>query len=135
VSIFGVDYPTLDGTCVRDYIHVEDLAEAHLLALESTDLSDGRTGASPETGIALALNLGTAAGFSVREVLDAAERITGEPIAVKIAPRRVGDPPVLVAAADRAAALLGWRATRPTLEEMIGSAWAWRLAHPDGYDA
>jgi UDP-glucose 4-epimerase len=135
VSIFGVDYPTPDGTCVRDYIHVEDLAEAHLLALESTDLSDSRTGASPETGIALALNLGTAVGFSVREVLDAAERITGEPVAVKIAPRRVGDPPVLVAAADRAAALLGWRATRPTLEEMIGSAWAWRLAHPDGYDA
>jgi UDP-glucose-4-epimerase GalE len=132
VSIFGDDYPTPDGTAVRDYIHVEDLARAHLLALEATDPSDPRTG-SPEGGMAVALNLGTGSGFSVRQVVDAAQDLVGRAISATIGPRRAGDPPVLVAAPDRAAAVLRWRAERATLEEMIGSAWAWRLAHPQGY--
>ena len=135
VAIFGEDYPTPDGTCVRDYVHVEDLARAHLLALIATHPGDPRSGATPEAGAALALNLGTGLGFSVREVVEAAERIAGEAIAVSMRPRREGDPPVLVASAARAADVLGWRAERSTLEDMIGSAWAWRLAHPQGYAA
>jgi UDP-glucose 4-epimerase len=133
VSIFGDDYPTPDGTCVRDYIHVEDLAQAHLLALEATDPRDHRTGESPEAGLACPLNLGTGVGFSVREVIEAAEGVVGRPIPVTVGPRRAGDPAILVAAADRAAKILEWRAERSTLEEMIGSAWTWRQAHPDGY--
>ncbi len=133
VAIFGDDYPTPDGTCVRDYIHVEDLARAHLLALEATDPTDPRTGDTPDAGVALALNLGTGVGFSVREVVDAAQRIVGQALAVSMGPRRPGDPPVLVASAARAADVLGWRAGSSTLEDMIGSAWAWRLAHPEGY--
>ncbi len=135
VAIFGDDYPTPDGTCVRDYIHVEDLARAHLLALEATDPADPRTGETPGAGAALALNLGTGLGFSVREVVDAAQRIVGQAIEVTVAPRRAGDPPVLVASAARAAEILGWRPEASTLEDMVGSAWAWRLAHPDGYPA
>ncbi len=133
VSIFGDDYPTPDGTCVRDYIHVEDLARAHLLALEATDPSDARTGETPQVGRALALNLGTGVGFSVHQVVKAAERVVGQAIAVNLAPRRAGDPPVLVASPRRAAGILGWHAERPTLDQMLDSAWAWRQTHPDGY--
>jgi UDP-glucose 4-epimerase len=126
-TIFGDDYPTPDGTCIRDYIHVSDLAEAHLLALEATAADDPRT-AEP-----LACNLGNGDGFSVRQVLASAEAVTGRKIPVAIGSRRTGDPPVLVARATRASEVLGWRPTRPSLDEMIGSAWAWRQDHPGGY--
>jgi UDP-glucose 4-epimerase len=114
VTLFGRDYPTPDGTNIRDYIHVVDLADAHVTALE-------RTGAS-ERGFE-AINLGSGGGFSVLDVLRAAESVVGRPIPHAFAPRRAGDPPVLVASNERAAELLGWRPTRGTLDEMIGSAW------------
>ncbi len=127
VTLFGRDYPTPDGTPIRDYIHVVDLADAHLAALEAAAPGD------PRTDTALVCNLGSGGGFSVREVLAAAERVVGRPVPHTVGPRRAGDPPVLVAAIDRAAEVLGWRPKRSTLEEMIGSAWAWRQAHPAGY--
>lgn len=122
--LFGDDYPTPDGTPVRDYIHVADLADAHLLALDATAEGEG----------AQAFNLGSGRGFSVREVLGAAESVVGRPIPHRIGPRRAGDPPVLVASAERAQAILGWRARRGSLEEMVGSAWAWAQRHPGGYE-
>jgi UDP-glucose 4-epimerase len=125
ITLFGDEYPTPDGTCIRDYIHVADLADAHLAALEATATEDRRTDA------ALVCNLGIGAGFSVRQVVDAAGLVVGRAIPETIGPRRAGDPPVLVAAADRARAVLGWTAARPTLEEMIGSAWTWRRTHLD----
>ncbi len=124
LTLFGDDYPTPDGTPIRDYIHVLDLADAHLAALAATAPDD------PRTDGALVCNLGSGGGFSVREVLAAAEAVVGRPVPHTVGPRREGDPPVLVAAIDRAAAVLGWRPRRSTLEEMIGSAWAWRSAHP-----
>jgi UDP-glucose 4-epimerase len=127
LSLFGDDYQTPDGTCIRDYIHVQDLADAHLLALEATDPGDAR-GDQP-----IVCNLGNGDGFSVRQVISVAEAVVGRPIPHTIAPRRAGDPPVLVASADLAGEVLGWRPARPTLEEMIGSAWAWRGRHPGGY--
>jgi UDP-glucose-4-epimerase GalE len=127
ISVFGTDYDTPDGTCIRDYIHVADLAEAHLLALGATTAGDPRT-AEP-----LVLNLGNGGGFSVREVLAAAEAATGRSVPHVIGPRRTGDPPVLVARATRAAEILGWRPARPGLDEMLESAWAWRQTHPAGY--
>ncbi len=127
VTVFGDDYPTPDGTCIRDYIHVADLADAHLLALEATAPDDERTAAP------LVCNLGSGDGFSVKEVLAAAERVVGRPIPHTIGPRRAGDPAVLVASAVRAREVLGWRAARSTLDEMVGSAWEWRRTHPDGY--
>jgi UDP-glucose 4-epimerase len=129
ITLFGDDYPTPDGTCIRDYIHVADLADAHLAALEATAPDD------PRTGSALVCNLGIGAGFSVRQVVDAAAAVVGRPIPETMGPRRAGDPPVLVASADRAHAVLGWTAARPTLEEMIGSAWAWRRANLDATGA
>jgi UDP-glucose 4-epimerase len=128
LTVFGSDYPTPDGTCIRDYIHVADLADAHLLALEATAPGDQRT-AQP-----LVCNLGSGGGFSVREVLDAAETIVGRPIPQTIGPRREGDPPSLVASAARAASVLGWQARQSTLEAMIGSAWEWRQRYPAGYE-
>ena len=128
LTLFGDDYPTPDGTCIRDYIHVADLADAHLRAIEATAPGDPRTDAG-----ALVCNLGNGGGFSNREVIAAAEAVVGAAIPVTIGARRAGDPPVLVASADRAAAILGWRPLRPTLEEMVGSAWAWRQANPGGY--
>jgi UDP-glucose 4-epimerase len=125
ITLFGDDYPTPDGTCIRDYIHVADLADAHLLALEATAPED------PRTDAALVCNLGIGGGFSVREVLKAAADVVGRPIPETMGPRRAGDPPVLVAAADRASEILGWAAARPTLEEMIGSAWDWRQRNLD----
>ncbi len=116
-TLFGDDYPTPDGTPIRDYIHVLDLADAHLLAL-------GWTGTAP-SGSAEILNLGSGGGFSVREVLDAAEAVVGDPIPTVVGPRRAGDPPVLIAAIDRAREVLGWTPRRSRLPEMIGSAWAW----------
>ena len=132
VTIFGDDYPTPDGTCIRDYIHVADLADAHVLALEATAPGDNRT--DPTAGSPMLIcNLGNGGGFSVRQVLEAAEALVGRPVPHRIGPRRAGDPPILVASAARAAELLGWRPQRPSLEEMIGSAWAWRRANPAGY--
>jgi UDP-glucose 4-epimerase len=125
ITLFGDDYPTPDGTCIRDYIHVADLADAHLLALEATAPDDARTDA------ALVCNLGIGGGFSVRDVVKAAADIVGQPIPEMMGPRRAGDPPVLVAAAHRASEVLGWTAVRPTLEEMIGSAWDWRRRNLD----
>jgi UDP-glucose 4-epimerase len=127
IAIFGSDYPTRDGTAVRDYIHVRDLADAHLTALEATATSDARTDEP------LVCNLGTATGFTVEEVVTAAEAVVGHPIARAPAPRRAGDPPALVASNERARSVLGWTPRRSSLEEMIGSAWRWRQAHPDGY--
>jgi UDP-glucose 4-epimerase len=124
MTIFGDDYPTPDGTCVRDYIHVEDLADAHLAALEHT--------ATAEPGH-VALNLGTGEGFSNRQLIDAAERVTGRRVPYEMGPRRPGDPPVLVAANDEARRVLGWTPRRSTLDQMIGSAWRWMQAHPEGY--
>jgi UDP-glucose 4-epimerase len=127
LTVFGADYPTPDGTCIRDYIHVADLADAHLRGLEATEPGDPRT-AEP-----LICNLGTAGGFSVREVIAAAERIVGREIPFAIGPPRAGDPPILVASNDRARQILGWNAQRPTLEEIVGSTWVWRQRHPGGY--
>ncbi len=135
VTVFGADYPTPDGTNVRDYIHVRDLADAHLAAIEATADDDPRTddAAAPgdrRRGRAVALNLGSEAGFSVREVIAAAERVVGRPIDAELGPRRAGDPPILVAANGRAREVLGWTPRLGSLDEMIGSAWAWRRARP-----
>ncbi|HZI21710.1 MAG TPA: UDP-glucose 4-epimerase GalE [Gemmatimonadales bacterium] len=121
VDVYGTDYPTPDGTAIRDYIHVLDLADAHIRALDA-----------PLTG-AEAVNLGTGTGHSVLAVTDAARQVTGRGIPTVPRPRRAGDPPVLVAALGRAARLLGWQPRHSSLEEIIASAWAWHRAHPDGY--
>jgi UDP-glucose-4-epimerase GalE len=123
VRIFGSDYPTSDGTCVRDYIHVDDLAAAHIAALELT--------ATAEPGH-LQCNLGSGTGFSNLDILHAAESVVGHAISHEIGPRRPGDPPELVASNERARELLGW-VPRRSLEDIIGSAWAWRRSHPEGY--
>jgi UDP-glucose-4-epimerase GalE len=114
VVIFGDDYPTQDGTCLRDYIHVQDLVDAHVIALEK--LAQGAE--------SMSLNLGTGSGFTVREIVDAVERVTGKKVPVRIGPRRAGDPPALVADPSRAEKLLGWKAKRG-LDEIVSSAWTW----------
>jgi UDP-glucose 4-epimerase len=124
VKVFGTDYPTPDGTAVRDYIHIEDLARAHLLALD-----DAREGQHE------IFNLGNGNGFSVREVIEAARTVTGCDIPVEEAPRRPGDPPMLVAASGKIRAQLGWEPRKPALEEMVADAWAFAQAHPRGYAA
>ena len=131
LTVFGEDYPTPDGTPIRDYIHVSDLADAHLAALALA--AGGDAPADSDGPAALACNLGTSTGFSVREVMRAAETVVGQPIPHTVGPRRAGDPPVLVASNALAGEVLGWTPRRSTLEAMIGSAWAWRKAHPDGY--
>ena len=136
LTVFGIDYPTPDGTCVRDYLHVEDLARAHVLALEATSPDDPRT-AGPEGdgdgAAAIAINLGNGGGFSVREVVSAAETVVGHAIPHAIGERRAGDPPVLVADAGRAGEILGWRPAHRDIVEIVDSARAWRQAHPSGY--
>jgi len=122
VELYGTDYPTPDGSAIRDYIHVEDLADAHGLALEHTP-----------PGTHTILNLGNGTGFSVREVIAAARTVTGHAIPVEEHPRRPGDPPRLVAASQRIRDVLGWEARKPAMETMIADAWAWHQAHPDGY--
>jgi UDP-glucose 4-epimerase len=133
LTLFGDDYPTPDGTPIRDYIHVSDLADAHLAALLATDHGDARMGPVEGACAPLVCNLGTSSGFSVRDVLRTAAAITGGEIPYTVGPRRPGDPPVLVAANARAGEVLGWSPRRSSLDEMIGSAWAWRRAHPAGY--
>ena len=123
VKIFGTDYPTEDGTCVRDYIHVSDLAQAHLLALD--DLDNG--------GKSDVYNLGNGNGFSVREVIEAARRVTGIDIPAEEAPRRTGDPAVLVASSEKAKSRLNWKIKYDKIEDIIASAWEWHRRHPDGF--
>lgn len=122
ISIFGTDYPTPDGTCVRDYIHIWDLAGAHVLALAA--LNDRER---------LIYNLGNGKGFSVREVIEVVRKVTGQPIAVKECPRRDGDPATLIASSERIRSELGWQPEFPDLETIVRSAWEWRQKHPDGY--
>jgi UDP-glucose 4-epimerase len=133
LTLFGEDYPTPDGTCVRDYIHVQDLARAHLLALEATAPTAPGIGTPEATSEPLICNLGSGVGFSNREVVAAAEKVVGHPIAVSIGPRRAGDPPFLVASFDRAREVLGWEPLHGALEDMIGSAWEWRRKYPGGH--
>jgi UDP-glucose 4-epimerase len=121
VTIFGDDYATPDGTCVRDYIHVIDLAQAHVLALRSLD------------GGSRTYNLGNGKGFSVREVIETARRITGHAIPAKVGPRRAGDPATLVAASDKIRRELGWQPRYPRLEQIVETAWKWHRVHPHGY--
>jgi UDP-glucose 4-epimerase len=121
VSIFGDDYPTRDGTCVRDYIHVIDLAQAHILALGALDRGSRF------------YNLGNGEGFTVKEVIDTAREITGRAIRADVGPRRAGDPAVLVAASDKIRKELGWVPRFPHVREIIESAWRWHRANPDGY--
>jgi UDP-glucose 4-epimerase len=122
IAIFGDDYPTPDGTCIRDYVHVEDLADAHLLSLER--LGGGRR---------LKLNLGTGRGYSVREVIDACRKITGHPIPTVLGPRRPGDPPELVADNTLVRETLGWSPKYATIESIVETAWRWHQGHPQGY--
>lgn len=123
ISIFGDDYPTDDGTCIRDYIHVMDLADAHIAALDHL-----RSG-----GDSSVYNLGSGNGFSVKEVIETARRITGKDIPVKMEGRRAGDPAVLVASSEKIKKELGWQPRRKQLETMIQDAWNWHKDHPNGY--
>jgi len=127
VPVFGTDYETADGTAVRDYVHVADIADAHVRALELAQ--DG--GAA--RGSHIALNLGTGTGHSVRQVVELARRVTGAAVPAQEQPRRPGDPPTLVAAVERARTVLGWRPTRSSLEDILKTAWDWYRAHPHGY--
>jgi len=123
LELYGTDYPTPDGTCIRDYVHVSDLAQAHSLALERT-----RKGSA-------VYNVGNGQGFSNGEVIETARRVTGHPIPVREAPRREGDPAVLVASATKVKEELGWEPRFPDLESIIESAWRWHQAHPTGYES
>jgi UDP-glucose 4-epimerase len=124
VNIFGTNYPTRDGTCIRDYIHVSDLARAHLLALDALALEESSR---------LIYNLGNGQGFSVREVVEVARKITGHPVPVIESPRRAGDPAVLIASSEKIRRDLGWQPRFPDLETIVESAWQWHRVHPDGY--
>jgi UDP-glucose 4-epimerase len=122
IDIYGTDYPTPDGTCIRDYIHVSDLASAHVLVLDALRQEDK-----------LIYNLGNGRGFSVREVIDTVRRVTGHPIPARESARRSGDPAVLVASSDKIKRELRWDPQFPSLEQIVRSAWDWRRARPDGY--
>ena len=124
IQLFGDDYETPDGTCIRDYIHVSDIADAHVLALSSIDELDSG-----------AFNLGTGTGFSNRDVIESVRRVTGHSIPVVPAPRRTGDPARLVASAARATDVFGWRPAYPTLDTMVETAWKWRKDRPQPYTA
>lgn len=124
ITVYGDDYPTPDGTCLRDYIHVVDLADAHVRALEYL-----RSGGESDI-----FNLGSGQGFSVKEMIAAAEKATGRSIKAVIGARRAGDPAQLVAASDKARAVLGWRPRLTDVEQIIGTAWQWHAAHPSGYE-
>jgi UDP-glucose 4-epimerase len=124
IRIYGNNYPTHDGTCIRDFIHVEDLAESHLLALNR--MLNGKGGGT--------YNLGNGEGYSVREVIDITRRITGKPIRDRMVDRRDGDPAVLVGSSDKAKNELGWNPRFPDLESIVETAWHWHQKHPNGYD-
>ncbi len=121
-TVFGTDYDTPDGTAIRDYVHVVDLVDAHIAALDRLDQPLGP------------MNLGTATGFSVQQIVDAVQKVTGMPLPVEYGPRREGDPAALIADSSRAREVLGWTPERSTLEHMIGSAWDWYQRHPNGYE-
>ena len=123
ISIFGDDYDTKDGTCIRDYIHVTDLAQAHILAVKYLM-------AGNESNI---LNLGNGVGFTVKEVIETARKVTGDPIKAEIEPRRAGDPAQLIASSEKARTILGWKPEHADLEEIIATAWKWHSTHPNGY--
>ncbi len=124
ISIFGDDYDTKDGTCVRDYIHVTDLAQAHILAVKYLQ-------AGNESNI---FNLGNGIGFTVKEVIDTARKVTSHPIPAKITPRRAGDPAQLIASSEKAKEILGWKPEHNSLEEIISTAWNWHKNHPNGFN-
>lgn len=124
ISIYGTDYDTPDGTCIRDYIHVTDLAQAHILAVKY--LANG--------GKSDIFNLGNGVGYSVREVIETARKVTGHPIPATESSRRAGDPARLVASSEKAKSVLGWKPVHDSLEEIIASAWNWHKNHPNGYD-
>ena len=124
INVFGDDYPTRDGTCVRDYIHVVDLAQAHILAMESLDKLGSQK-----------YNLGNGEGFTVLEVIETARKVTGHPIPHAIAPRRAGDPATLIASSESIRKDLGWAPRYPDLETIIKSAWEWHRTHPEGYSS
>ncbi len=124
ISVFGDDYPTKDGTCVRDYIHVADLAQAHILALRYL-LSGGESDV---------FNLGNGVGFTVKEVVEVARKVTGHPIPTEISPRRAGDPAQLVASSEKARKILGWNPQYADLETIVSTAWNWHKTHPNGYE-
>ncbi len=124
ISIFGDDYPTKDGTCIRDYIHVSDLAQAHILALDHL-LQGGESDV---------FNLGNGVGFTVKEVIDVARAVTGHPIPAETCPRRAGDPAQLIASSKKAVEQLGWKPKYNDLNTIIASAWKWHSAHPRGYE-
>ena len=121
ICIFGDDYPTKDGSCVRDYIHVVDLAQAHILALNAIDTSSR------------VYNLGNGQGYSVKEVVELARRVTGHDIPAEVQARRAGDPAVLIAASDQITQELNWHPKYPDLKSIVSSAWDWHCAHPHGY--
>jgi UDP-glucose 4-epimerase len=123
IKIYGTDYPTPDGTCIRDYIHITDLVSAHLLALNALEGKDR-----------LVYNLGNGVGYSVREVIDTARQVTGHPIPAEETPRRPGDSPRLVASSDKIKKELGWQPQVPDLKDIIASAWDWHQSHPNGYE-
>ena len=123
LGIFGDDYPTPDGTCIRDYIHITDLADAHIKALESL-----KSGASSN-----AYNLGNGNGFSVKQVVETVEKVVGRPVKREIVPIRTGDPAILVAAIDKIKKELGWKPAYDSLEKIVASAWKWHSTHPDGF--
>jgi len=123
LAIFGDDYDTADGTCVRDYVHVEDLIAAHILALEYLKAGNPSN----------IFNLGSNSGYSVKQMLEAARKVTKKDIPAKVAPRRAGDPGTLVAASDKAKAVLGWQPQYIKVEEIIATAWNWHVSHPYGY--
>src|SRR5699024_3766006 len=124
LKIFGDDYPTPDGTCIRDYVQVEDLIAAHILALEYLN-------AGNESNF---FNLGSNQGYSVKEMLEAARKVTGKEIPATIAPRRAGDPSTLVASSQKAKEILGWQPQYTEIEKIIETAWNWHVSHPHGYD-
>lgn len=124
ISVFGEDYPTEDGTCIRDYLHVSDLADAHLRAIDY--LKNG--------GESDVFNLGSGSGFSVREIIETARKVTGKEIPVKTEPRRAGDPATLIASSQKAREVLGWTPARENIETIIASAWNWHQSRPDGYN-
>ncbi|EQB38061.1 MULTISPECIES: UDP-glucose 4-epimerase GalE [Virgibacillus] len=123
ITIFGEDYPTDDGSCVRDYVHVEDLIQAHILALDYLE-NDGKSDV---------FNLGSNTGFSVKQMVASARRVTGKAIPVKIGARRAGDPAVLIASSDKAKQVLGWKPTRTSIDTILADAWNWHQQHPNGY--
>ncbi len=123
ISIYGDDYDTKDGTCVRDYIHVTDLAQAHILAVKYL-----QNGNKSEI-----FNLGNGIGFTVKEVIDTARKVTAHPIPAKITPRRGGDPAQLIASSEKAKEILGWKPEHNSLEEIISTAWNWHKNHPNGF--